>query len=296
MAEVLSDDPNVRRRRLGIDLRRLREAAGLGQREVAARLEFSLSKVIRIEAGAHGVSVNDLKAMLGLYRVTDKAEVNALLDAARESRGKPWWADFSDVVSAPLARLLGHEGMAAKFRISHPLLVPGLLHTQEYAVALFAAFPGMKVAAPKLVALRARRQERVFAQPNTSFVFLIGEAALHQWIGGPGVMRRQLEHLLAVEARDNVSVHIVPFTAGASPSLMTPFVMLRLRETDEERVFVESVTGDQLIDDPERIATYIEYFEITQEMSTDSHRTRTLLQERIDGFLLAERNARDGQG
>lgn len=147
VADSFSRDPNVRRRRLGIELRRLREAAGLNQREAAASVEFSLSKVIRIETGAQGISVSDLKALLSAYGVTDPAEVTALLDAARASRGKPWWDDCAVAVAPQYARLLGLEGLASEFRVSHPLLIPGLLHTRAYAAALFAAFPEIEASA-----------------------------------------------------------------------------------------------------------------------------------------------------
>jgi transcriptional regulator with XRE-family HTH domain len=295
MTDALSQDPNVRRRRLGIELRRRREAAALNQREAATALEWSLSKVVRIETGAHGVSVIDLKAMLDLYRVTDKAEVDALVDAARGSRGKPWWADYSDVVSPQFARLLGFEGLAAEFRISHPFLIPGLLHTREYAAGLFAAFPETEKT-PKLIDLRMKRQEQVFAQPDVSFTFIIGEEALCRHVGGPRVMRQQLERLVEVGASDNISVRIVPFTSGSHPGLMTPFIMLRHRETDDDLLFVESVNGDQLVDDPAIIAGYAEYLEIERELSIDGERAQALLRERIDGLRRDERDAGDGEG
>ena len=88
MAEALSEDPNVRRRKLGIDLRRHREALNLSQREAAVALEWSLSKVVRIEAGAQGVSISDLQAMLRFYQVADEAEVDALTAAARGGPGQ----------------------------------------------------------------------------------------------------------------------------------------------------------------------------------------------------------------
>ena len=289
MAEALSEDPNVRRRKLGIDLRRHREALNLSQREAAVALEWSLSKVVRIEAGAQGVSISDLQAMLRFYQVADEAEVDALTAAARGGRGRPWWGDYADVVTPQFARYLGYEGMASDFWVSHPFLVPGLLHTREYASGLLGVYPESETAR-KLVDLRVKRQERLFAQPDATFTFIVGQEALYRWIGGPGVMRRQLEHLLEFGCKENASIRVVPFTAGSHPGLRSPFVMIRRRETDDEMLFVESVNGDQMIqDDPEQVAEYNEYLEILREISIEGERAETLLHEQIDRLRLDRR-------
>lgn len=295
MAGALSEDPNVRRRTLGIELRRYREALNLSQREAAAALEWSLSKVVRIETGAQGVSVSDLRAMLQLYHVADKAEIDALTAAARGGRGRPWWGDYADVVTPQFARYLGYEGMASNFWVSHSFLIPGLLHTKEYASGLLGVYPESETAR-KLVDLRMKRQERLFAQPDVTFTFIIGEEALYRWIGGPGVMRRQLEHLLEFGRKENVSIRILPFTAGSHPGLRSPFVMIRRRETDDEVLFVESVNGDQIIqDDPELIAEYTEYLEILSEMAISDDPVEPLLREQIERLRQAEQPPRDGE-
>jgi transcriptional regulator with XRE-family HTH domain len=282
MAQDPPGDPSVLRRELGIELRRHREAAKLTQSEVAGALEFSLSKVVRIEQGAHGVSASDLRAMLMLYNVTEKTQVDKLAAAARGSRGKSWWSAYSDVVTPQLARLLGYEAMASAIWVIHPFLIPGLLHTQDYASGLYAAFPGATTSS-KLVELRMSRQTRVFAQSGTSLNFVVGEEALYRWVGGPEVMRGQLERLLDVGRRDNVSIRIVPFTAGAHPGLTSPFIMLRLRETDDELLFLESVNGDQLInDDPAQIAEYAEYLEMLRELSVEGEEAEALLRNQIE--------------
>jgi transcriptional regulator with XRE-family HTH domain len=292
MAEALSEDPNVKKRRLGIDLRRHREELRLSPRQVAVALEWSASKVTRIETGAHGPSVSDLRALLTLYQVTDPATVGALLDAARESRGKPWWDEYSDVVSPQFARVLGYDGMAGEFRVSHPFLVPGLLHTEAYASALFASYPNQE-GTRSLVQLRLARQKLLFAQPGVSFTFIVGEESLYRWVGGAGVMRQQLEHLIAIGRRDNISIHIVPFSAGAHPGLLGPFVMLFDKKDEGGLLFVESVLGDQVIqDDPQQIGDHVRYIDEMRDAALDNEAAESLLLERIESFRRAEHDPR----
>src|SRR5690242_20999840 len=128
-----ADDPAISRRRLKGDLRIARADARMTREEAAAALDWSLSKLVRIETGEQGVSVTDLKAMLQLYKVTDKGTVQDLIELAKSSRGQTWWSGYRDVVSKQYGQLLGYEGSASYIRTFHPLIVPGLLHTDDYA-------------------------------------------------------------------------------------------------------------------------------------------------------------------
>lgn len=290
MAEhPLADGPNVRRRKLGIELRRHREALNLRQREAADELEWSLSKLIRIEAGAHGVSVSDLKSMVDVYGITDKEQAAALMAIARGSRGHAWWWNsYRDIVPPTFARYLDYEAMASCFRIFHPFLIPGLLQSREYATELLKVLPN-QAATPQRVALRMERQERVFAQPGVAFTFIMGEEALYRLVGGSRVMRRQFEHLLEVGRRENVEFRIVPFGTGAFPGMFRPFNMFRLIENDEDVLFQESPSGDQLVrDDPEAISMYAEYFETMIEISLQREQCEALLGKQIDRLSHSE--------
>lgn len=284
-------DPSVQRRRLARSLRKAREAADLTQREAADQLEWSLSKLIRIESGAQGVSVTDLKATLGIYGVTDPDQVAMLAEAARGTRGQPWWAAYRDIVSPQFATYLGYEGQATSFRIFNPLLVPGLLHTEEYAGALPGDY-GEPERDKRIVGLRAERQERVFTRPGADLVFVVGEEALHRWIGGPRVMRRQLEHLLAASELPGVSVRVVPFRSGSYPGLRGPMVLITLEESDEQVLFLESVSGDQLLrDEPEKISEYSEYFENMTRLALPAEEGNALLAGQIGLLRKAEQEA-----
>jgi transcriptional regulator with XRE-family HTH domain len=290
---AVAGDFSVQRRKLSIVLRNAREAAHLTQREAARHLDWSLSKMIRIEAGAQGVSVSDLKAMLDLYHVTDRELIASLMVAARGSRGQSWWNEYRDIVSPLFAQYLGHEGAASSFQIFHPLLVPGLLHTSAYAAALLGAHPEPE-RAQRIVKLRGERQDRLFAQTELNFHFVLDEESLHRWVGGPGVMRHQVQHLLDISARPNVSVQIVPFSAGAHPGLRGPFILLRLGETGEDLLFLESISGDQLIrDDPDQIAKYMSHFATLGELALPDEQGEALLKELAARYQQAEEAVAD---
>jgi transcriptional regulator with XRE-family HTH domain len=280
-----TDDPSIHRRRLRIELRKARESVNLTQREAADALDWSASKLIRIEAATQGVSVTDLRAMLQLYKVTDEDTVNALTEAARGSRGQSWWSRYREVVSPQLAQYLGHEGSATSIRTFHPYVVPGLLQTDDYATEL------LRVRIPtdrtrKLVDLRIERQENLFEQPKPpEMSFILGEEALHRWIGGPTVMRRQLRKLLDLSGRPNVTIQVIPFEAGAHPGLVGPFILLGFEDSGDDLLFLEGAGGDLTNrEDVDMTVQFIEYFETLRGLALPDDEGRALIERVIDEF------------
>lgn len=162
-------DPVVQRRRLRVELRRAREAAGLSQREVAPEMDWSLSKLIRIETGAVAISVNDLRVLLQLYRITDPARIEKLVGMARAAKEPAWWWSYRDPdhLSVEFSHMLSYESAASIVRNYQPLLMPGLLQTDEYARATLAEMVPRVADATSvtqvdnLVDLRMERQERL---------------------------------------------------------------------------------------------------------------------------------------
>jgi transcriptional regulator with XRE-family HTH domain len=292
-------DPSINRRKLRSALRTARRSAKLTQREAAEALKWSLSKIIRIEAGTQGISVTDLRALLQLYNVTDDDAVKSLTDAALGSRGQSWWTPFREVISPQLAQYLGHEGSAISIKTFHPFLVPGLLHTEEYATGLLRVHLGPELTR-RVVDLRMERQERIFEQDMPpELIFLIGEEALHRWIGGPAVMGRQLRRLLEVTDQPAVSLQIVPFSAGAHPGLLGPFILLGFEDPGEDLLFLEGATGDLATrDDHELITRYAEHFEVIRDLALPYDEARTVIGrqaarlEQADGGNAAEAGKR----
>jgi hypothetical protein len=261
------------------------------QREVAERLEWSLSKLMRIEAASVGISVTDLRAMLELYRVTDEHLVRSLTDAARGSKGQSWFSPYRDVISPQFAQYLGHEGSASSIRVFHPFLIPGLLHTRGYADELLRAHLGTEETR-RIVDLRMKRQQNLLSRTQpANMAFLVDEGALLRLIGGPAVMQRQLRHLLDISTRPGVSVQIVPFSSGAHPGLLGPFVLLSLGNCAEDLLYVESASGDLLSrDDQEKIIQFTEYFETVRGLALPDDQARTLMQGLISQLDQKEEN------
>ncbi len=250
MATQQRTDPAVHRRRLRSELRKLREAAGLTQRDVARAMEWSLSKLIRIETGAVSITTNDLKALLQHYAVTDPGQVTQLLDIARFSREKSWWNIYRDVAEPAYINFLGYEHSASIIRNFEPLLVPGLLQTEEYARELLQYIRGPKD--PKridaLVALRMERQELMSRADPPQLHIIIDEAVIRRVVGGPHLMRRQLLRMREATEQPNMTLRVVPFTFGMYRSLRVPYVLFEFADAENETVlFLEYPQEDMIV-------------------------------------------------
>jgi transcriptional regulator with XRE-family HTH domain len=274
-------NPTVQRRQVGAELRRARAEAGLTQQEAAKELRWSPSKLIRAEAGIHGISEKDLRAALAHYGKTSLERTAELAVAARDSRRNSWWHDHRDVVSPQFAQLLGHEDLAASIQVCHPFLIPSLLQTEDYATDLMSFYKS-QVRVREAIQLRMKRQERLRNNREAKAVYVVGQEALHRDIGGPGVMRTQLERLLKVGRDRDATVRIVPFSAGTHPGLQGPFTLLKLTEPDEKLLFIESVGGDRFVrDEPELTGEYENYLDMMMAKALSPEDGANLIKDRI---------------
>jgi len=260
-----SASPLMLRRRLRTELRMARLKSDLTQDQVAKAMEWSLSKMNRIEKAKSGISINDLKALLRLYGVTDKERTEELLALARAARQTPWWRRYNDVATAELLELIDYEFAASTVSQFEPTLVPGILQTEEYASEVLQAFYGEtskteRVAA--LVDLRTRRRELLASVTAPKFSFVLDESVIHRLVGSHAIMSKQLLHLVNVAELPNVAIQIVPFAAGLSTGTKGPFKIVRFADSpDEDIVFIESPRGDVISDDPNEVKSYLRAFE-----------------------------------
>jgi transcriptional regulator with XRE-family HTH domain len=255
--------PTVRKRRLALELRRLREAARLTCEEVADHLECSASKISRVETGRVSVSPRDVRDMLDLYGAP-AVQRESLVQLARDSRQKGWWHAFSDTMHPQFATYVGLESAACQIRIYEVSLIPELLQTEDYARAVIRSGvmsrPGED--AERQVALRMARQPAITRDDDPPKVCaILDEAALRRQVGGPGVMQLQLEHLLAQAALPNVAIQVIPFGGGAHPAMGRPFVILVFPErVDTDVVYLEDLTSALYLGDVAEVDRYNVFF------------------------------------
>ncbi|UIX33637.1 helix-turn-helix domain-containing protein [Streptomyces sp. GQFP] len=276
-------DPSLNRRKLRLALKSARDNRGLTQREAAEALEWSLSKLIRIEAGTVSLSVTDLRAMLLEYGVEDAAVVTELEEAARGSKGQSWWSEYNDVISQPFNQYLGYESAANTIRGYHPSLIPGQLQISDYVTAFFEV--GEPVAkARQLIDLRLARQERILQEDGPRVEMILDEAALRRQIGGPATMRRQLAFLKGLVTEQRVTLRALPLTAGAHASLDSSFFLLGFRD-DEDVLYVAGPGGTLTNrDDRELVARYQECFEDLENKALNEEDTMALFDDLIENY------------
>ncbi|MDX3586123.1 helix-turn-helix transcriptional regulator [Streptomyces europaeiscabiei] len=238
-----SVDPSLNRRKLRIALRQARDEVGLTQREAAERVEWSQSKLIRIETGAVSISVSDLRALMEIYGITDPTLMAKLEEAARGSKGPSWWSSFHDVLTPQFAQYLGYETAAVRLHTYHPIVIPGHLQTRRYAEALLAPRGLDADRVGRVVDLRMKRQARMFdGEGRLDSVFVLDEAAVRREIGGKEVQAEQLQQLLEFGVRPDVTIRVLPYEAGAHYSTFGSFVLLGFTD-DKDLLYLEHAAG-----------------------------------------------------
>ena len=255
--------PTGRRRRLGAELRRLREAAGLTIDRVAEELECSPSKVSRIETGQVSATPRDVRDMLGLYGVDD-ARLEAMVQVAREARQRGWWQKFVDVPDGVPA-YVGLETAATSIDVYMALLVPALLQTADYARAVIGAvrpdLPGGEI--DRRVELRMRRQALLDQEHPPALRVLLDDTVLRRPVGGSAVMAAQRRRLLADADRPAVTLQVLEVTAGAHAGMDGPFTIFGFPAAAERDVVALDSAADALyLEDPEDVARYRRVFEL----------------------------------
>jgi hypothetical protein len=230
--------------------------------DVAEHLECSTSKISRIETGRVRVSPRDVRDMLDLYRVPEPQR-DSLVQLARESRQKGWWHAYSDTIEPRFATYIGLESAASEIRIYEVTLIPGLLQTEDYARAVIAAgaVEGSPEAVERNVAFRMARQPALTSEDPPQLWAVLDEAALRRQVGGPGLMRLQLDHLLDLGGLPNVAIQVLPFGAGAHPAMGRPFVILAFPErADPDVVYLEDLTSALYVENVDEVDRYNVFF------------------------------------
>jgi transcriptional regulator with XRE-family HTH domain len=282
-------DPIVYRRRLRNILRRERASRHITQNKAARDMDWSVSKLIRIETGTVTIAVSDLRVLLAYYEITDPKVVNELIEMSRASRERSWLGAYKGIASDAFLTFLGHEEAAVRSYSFQPVLVPGLLQTEEYAAAVLRVVRGPKDAnrLNGLRELRVNRQERVFSRTDTiELNYLLDESVVRRAVGGRTVMKSQINHLINSCQQDNLSIRIIPFSMGMYRSIRVPYVVLEFSDpADDPVLYLEYPQREAIIKEdgpfdqdetetepsaPTTPPTYLEIFtELQQHTSED---------------------------
>ncbi|WP_407565506.1 helix-turn-helix domain-containing protein [Streptomyces sp. 184] len=278
-------NPTVRRRRLGQELRRLREQKNMTAEQVADRLLVSQSKISRLENGRRSISQRDVRDLCGVYEVEDERVVSSLMQMAKESRQQGWWNAFGDV---PYSVYIGLETAAASLRIYQSLIVPGLLQTRAYAEAVIAGSSPEVTAADveKRVNVRMRRQDRIRETEQPLRLWAVfDEAALRRRVGNELIMREQLDHLLEVSQLPHVTVQVLPFETGAHPGVTGQYAILEFpEESDSSVIYLEGVTSDLYLEKSDDVHNYSMMYEHLRAQALNPEQTRKFIADAAKGY------------
>ncbi|MDX3097896.1 helix-turn-helix transcriptional regulator [Streptomyces sp. ME01-24h] len=251
--------PAVRRRKIGSELRRLRDTAGLTSGEAARRLGWHQSKVSRIETGRSGVRSEDVTALLDVYGVRDQRLRELLTALAGEGDRRGWWHEFRGELPSTYRDFISLETDACRARTLETTVVPGLLQTPDYARELTrSVLPqlGARQIAT-LVQVRMARQAVLRADPPLELWAVLDEAVLRRRVGGPGVMAAQLSHLVELGSLPHVHLQVLPFSAGGHIGVTGPFVVFSFpRIADLDVVVIDHLTSSLYLDQHEDVRAY----------------------------------------
>lgn len=238
--------PTVRRRIVGAQLRRLREAAGVARKEAAEAIHATENKIGRVEQGRAGLDEDDIVALLKLYGIDDRGERDALLTVVREASRPGWLQAYSNAMPAWFRPYVDLEEAAQVIRTYEVQFIPGLLQTPEYTRAVIAQGmsdpPAEEI--DRRVELRMRRQRMLHQSHPPRLWAVIDEAALWRPIGGVDVARAQLRALHESARRENVTVQVMPFRVGGHAGEAGAFTILRFPEPElPDIAYIEQLTG-----------------------------------------------------
>jgi transcriptional regulator with XRE-family HTH domain len=276
----VADSPALARRRLRFALRRAREAAGLTQDEVAKKLEWSRSKVNRIEAGEVGVSTTDLEALIRLFRIATPDVVSEMMQDARSSRRRSKWDDpaFREHLTLAMRQFLDLEEDASQIRMFHPTVFPAIFQIQPYAEAIFDFWHQELLPAVRQARLDARLSRHVLdGRKQPDCYVILDESVLFRHVGGPRIMVDQLNAVLKIVERPNTRVRILQITDATLFAMLGSFTILNIRGDDDAILYREGFNEDQVIEATDDIRRYRQYFEQMWGQTLDEEASRRLI-------------------
>jgi DNA-binding XRE family transcriptional regulator len=257
--------PTVRRMLVGAQLRQLRIDLGLSRAEAAEAIRASEWKIHRLENGQVGFKERDLIDLLTFYEVTDPDRVEELLAMAADANSPGWWQRYGDVLPQWFRTYVDLEAAATLIRTYEGQFVPGLLQTDDYMRALVhgAHLEETNEEVGRRVRLRMARQTLLTREQPPRLWAVVDEAALRRPVGGPEVMRAQLERLLEASKLPNVTLQVLGFGVGAHPAMGSSFSILRFPDQElPDLVYLEHLTNAVYLDKRHEVERYLDVMEL----------------------------------
>ena len=272
--------PTGRQQRLGAELRKLREQAGLSAQAAADLLGVNRSRISNTEAGRFGVSPERVRDFASMYQCADEELVEALTGMAAERR-KGWWEQYRGELPSTLLDIAEMEWHASSLRTAVTSHLPGLLQTEDHARAVFdladPPLPPLQILARS--AHRLKRQAVLDRSDPPTLLAIIHEAALRMRFGGRQTAQAQLDHILKMTDRDNVTVRVIPFAAqgfpGAGQSLTYASAPIRQLDT----VQLDTFHGAQFIDVAMQLRRYRQLLDRMETLALASEGSRDLIRD-----------------
>lgn len=279
--------PTIRQRRLGSELRRLRERAKVSQRDAGEHIDGGQGKLSKIETGRQNIRRLELLALLDLYKVDDGELREALVTLLRDSRKKGWWREHSNTLRADTLDMISLEEECDRILQYCNMALPGLLQTEEYARALIC---GLEPHLPDeqvefYVQLRIQRQQILDAADPPQFIGVLDEALLRRPIGGPEVMARQLRRLVEFSRRPKAVIQVVPFGQGVYHGVYGPFrALFNSSPAALDVVEMTHWTGGLYMEDPEQVESYRLLFDEIRSSALSSRQSLDLISRILGEF------------
>lgn len=276
---VAERGPTALRIAVGGQLRKLREAAGITREAAGEHIRGSHAKISRLELGRTGFKERDVRDLLTLYGVNNAEEREMFLDLVSRANQPGWWHSYNDLLPQWFETYLGLEHASKSIRTFEGQLVPGLLQTEEYTRSV-VALGHENAEAARRVELRKKRQE-ILDRPGAPTLWaVLDEAVLHRPIGGEQVLRAQLDHLVAVSMKPNVTIQVLPYAAGGHAAAGSSFTMLRFAEPElPDIVYLEQLTSALYLDRQQDLELYRQVMDRLSVQAEPPERSREMMKK-----------------
>uniref|UniRef100_UPI003CC7DAA1 helix-turn-helix domain-containing protein n=1 Tax=Nocardia wallacei TaxID=480035 RepID=UPI003CC7DAA1 len=274
---VADRGPRALRIAVGGQLRKLREQCGITREAAGEHIRGSHAKISRLELGRTGFKERDIRDLLTLYKVTDPGERESFLELVRKANQPGWWHRYSDLLPQWFETYIGLEHASHSIRTFEAQLVPGLLQTEDYTRAI-VSLAHEESESVRRVELRRRRQEILDRDGGPTLWAVLDETVLHRPIGGSDVLRGQLEHLVEMSDRLNVTIQVLPYAAGGHAAAGSSFTMLRFAEPElPDIVYIEQLTSALYLDRLQDLELYRRVMDRLSVQAEPPDRSRKML-------------------